>query len=71
MTIPAFEGVVEHGRIRLCDNVTLPENATVYVLIPSVESVPKARIHSPRLAHPDQAADFAKQIVGVCADADL
>ena len=65
-----FEGIVENGRIRLRDDVTLPEKTKVYVVIPDPESLPQAHLHSPHLAHPEQAADFAKQIVEV-PDADL
>ncbi len=71
MPISAFEGVVENGQIRLRDNVTLPENTRVYIVIPDVEVVPQAHVYSPRLAHPEQAADFAKQIIEVSADAGL
>ena len=30
-----------------------------------------ARIHSPRLAHPEQSKDFAKQVVELSGDAKL
>ena len=66
-----FAGIVKNGRIRLQDNVTLPETTKVYVVIPDFEAEPRARVYSPRLAHPDQAADFAKEIVEVSVDADL
>ena len=71
MAISTFEGIVENGQIRLRHNVTLPENTKVYVVIPDFETVPQARIYSPRLVHPEQATDFAKQIVEVSSDADL
>ncbi len=71
MAISTFEGIVENGQIRLRDNVTLPENTKVYVVIPDFEAVPQAHVYSPRRVHPEQAADFAKQIVEVSADADL
>ncbi len=71
MAISTFEGIVENGQIRLRDNVTLPENTKVYVVIPDFEAVPQAHVYSPRLVHPEQAADFAKQTVEVSADADL
>ena len=63
MKISTFEGIVENGQIRLRDNVTLPENAKVYVVIPDLETMPKAHIHSPRLARPEQAGDLAKQVM--------
>ncbi len=71
MAISTFEGIVENGQIRLRDDVSLPEHARVYVVIPDFEAVPQAHVYSPRLAHPQQAADFAKQIVEVDADDGL
>ncbi|MGH2587856.1 MAG: hypothetical protein ACRDJE_23295 [Dehalococcoidia bacterium] len=71
MATVAFEGVVENGQIRLRDNVTLPEHAKVYVVVPDLETTRHARIVSPRLVHPEHAADFAKEIVEVSADAGL
>jgi len=71
MAILTFEGVVENGQIRLRDNVTLPERSKVYVVIPDEGTAPQAHIHSPRLAHPEQAAAFAKQIIEVPPDAGL
>ena len=70
MAILTFEGTVENGRIRLPDDVTLPEHAKVYVVIPALESAPPAP-PSPRLAHPEQAAYFAKEVTEVPPDAEL
>lgn len=71
MAVSTFQGVFKNGQIRLQGNVTLPEDTKVYVVIPDFESLPQARVHSPRLAHPEQAADFVKHIVQVARDADL
>lgn len=71
MAVSTLEGIVENGHIRLPDNVTLPDNTRVYVVVPDVEAVPRAYVRSPRLAHPEQAADFAKRVVEVGADAEL
>ena len=71
MAILTVEGVVENGRIRLRDNVVLPEHTKVYVVIPDVESAPPAHVYSPRLVHPEQAPDFAKQVIEVSTDAEL
>jgi hypothetical protein len=71
VTIATLEGIVENGRIRLRDNVTLPENTKVYIVIPDLEPAPIVRVHSPRLAHPEQAGDFAKQVIEVSPDAEL
>jgi hypothetical protein len=51
--------------------VTLPEHTKVYVVLPDVEIAAQAHVYSPRLAHPEQAADFAKQIIEVSADTEL
>ena len=64
----ALEGVVENGQIRLLSSVRLPEKAKVYILIPEAEVRTGAYIGSPRLAHPEQAADFEKQVVVLEAD---
>ena len=71
MAISTFEGTVENGQIRLRDDVSLPEHAKVYVVIPDFEAAPQAHVYSPRLAHPQQAADFVKQIVEVDTDDGL
>jgi hypothetical protein len=71
MAVSTFHGVVKNGQIRLHENVTLPENTEVYVVIPDFESLPRAHVPSPRLAHPEQAADFIKQIIQVGDDAQL
>jgi hypothetical protein len=44
VTISTFEGIVENGKIRLRDNVMLPENTKVYVVIPGLETAPKATL---------------------------
>ena len=69
MAILTIEGVVENGQIRLRDNVILPEHTKVYVVIPDVMTPPKAHVPSPRLARPEQAADFAKEIVEMSGNA--
>jgi hypothetical protein len=71
MSILTFEGRIENGRIRLPDGVKVPDHTKVYVVIPDVEGAPQARMYSPRLGHPEQAAEFAKEIVEVRADAGL
>ncbi len=71
MNISPIEGIVENGQIRLLGNVALPEQAKVYVVVPGLEAAPIARMMSPRLVHPEQARDFAKQVFEVSADAQL
>lgn len=71
MAISTFEGVVENGQIRLQDDITLPEQARVFVVVPDFEAVSRAHVYSPRLAHPEQGTAFVKQVVEVDADAEL
>jgi len=71
VSLSAIEGIVQNGQIRLLGNVMLPENAKVYVVVPSVEAATPAHIFSPRLAHPEQASDFAKEVVELSPDATI
>ena len=66
-----LEGVVENGRVRLMGTVTLPEHAKVYVVVPDVGAASQPHIHSPRLAHRRQAADFSKKIIEASLDLSL
>jgi hypothetical protein len=68
MSLAAFEGVVENGQIKLDEGVRLPEKARVFVLIPGLEVVGRGRIVSPRLAHPEQAADFAMEVTRIASN---
>jgi hypothetical protein len=63
MKVETYEGIVENGQIRLPPNVSLPENAKVYVVVPGIETPHGGYIGSPRLVHPEQAADFSKEII--------
>jgi len=69
MGVLTLEGIVDHGQIRVPANVRLPENAKVYILIPDVKIERTVRIESPRLVHPEQAADFTMEVSK--ADADV
>ncbi|MFL6276890.1 MAG: hypothetical protein ACJ74G_17020 [Blastocatellia bacterium] len=71
MKITSFESVIENGQIRLPADLHLPEKAKVYVIVPDVEMQQIAVIHSPRLAHPEQAEDFKKEIFEEPSDASL
>jgi hypothetical protein len=62
MSVATFEGIVEDGQIRLKPDVRLPDKTKVYVLVPDIQVEPVARIVSPRLAHPEQAADFRMEV---------
>ncbi len=71
MSVTTIEAIVENGQIKLPSSVRLPERAKVYVLIPDVNMSPVSYIGSPRLAHPEQAADFQKEVVEESSDASL
>lgn len=71
MGVTTFEGIVENGQIRLPAAVRLPERTKVYVVIPDCEVQSIAYIGSPRLVHPEQAADFKKEVIEESSDADL
>jgi len=62
--ITAFEGVVENGRIRLDEDVRLPEQTRVVVVVPATPvSSSTAHIASPRLASPEDVQDFVLEVV--------
>ena len=71
MPVLTFEGVVENGQIRLSTNVRLPDKTKVYVVIPDFETNQVVRIFSPRLVHPEQAADFKKEVIEVDPNASI
>ena len=71
MKVTTFQGIVENGQIRLADDVRLPENATVYVIIPDLDVPPVSYLGSPRLVHPEQSADFNKEVVEEVQDAGV
>ena len=61
--VETYEGVVENGQIRLPPSLCLSEKAKVYIVVPSIETLHGGFIRSPRLAHPEQAAAFKKEII--------
>ncbi|MBX3059195.1 MAG: hypothetical protein KF770_22225 [Anaerolineae bacterium] len=71
MQVSTYEGIVENGKIRLKTAVQLPESMTVYVIVPDLVAKPVVHVYSPRLAHPEQAKDFKKEIIEVLPDAEL
>lgn len=63
MSVIAIEGVVEEGQIRLKSGIHLPDQTRVYVLVPDFPVEPRAHIRTPRLAHPEQAAEFIMEVI--------
>jgi hypothetical protein len=58
MNAMTYEATVVNGQIRLPEDVHLPEKCKVLVTVPGDTPVSLGRIYSPRLAHPEQAAEF-------------
>ncbi len=71
MNVVTYEGVVENGQVRLPAEAKLPENAKVYVVFPGLANQGVVRIFSPRLLHPEQAADFVKEVIPENTNAGL
>lgn len=71
MKIATYEATAENGQIKLSEPVRLPERARVYVVVPGVEQAPRIHVASPRLARPEQAADFVKEVTLEPRDAGL
>ena len=71
MSVITLEGIVEHGQIRLKADIQLPDNIKVFVVIPDVEIQQRARILTPHLVHPEQAADFKLEIIEESSDANV
>ena len=71
MSVTTFEGIVENGQIRLPPDICLPEKAKVYVVIPNGDLPPPAFLASPRLAHPEEAIDFKKEVIQDPPNADV
>ena len=63
MKVTTLEGKVENGQIVLTGHVHLPEKLKVYVIIPDMDVIQTSYIGSPRLLHPEQAADFRKEVI--------
>ena len=71
MKVATYEGFIENGKVRLPDNIHLPERAKVYVIVPDVELESLAYIGSPKLVHPEQAEDFKKEVIQEINDASI
>jgi len=76
MKVETYEAIVENGQIKLAGVVRLPEHTKVYVIVPGDTEpgdIQRGRFHvsSPRLARPEQAADFVKEITEEAANAGV
>ena len=63
MKIVTYRATVENGQIKLPDAINLPEHAEVFVVVLGVEASAVSRISSPRLAYPEQASEFVKDVL--------
>ena len=54
MGVLIYEGVIDHGQIRLRTDLRLPDNTKVYIVIPGDEIEPEAAVYNIRLAAPGQ-----------------
>jgi hypothetical protein len=71
MKVTTYEATVENGQVRLPEDAHIPDHTRVYVVVPSAEPIGRVRIASPHLAHPEDAADFVKQVEEVPDDAHV
>lgn len=71
MRVTTVEGTVENGQVKLPADVCLPEHAKVYVVCPGLEERAMPYLGSPRLARPEQAADFEKEVSEESPDAGV
>lgn len=67
-TLTYYEAEVDQDKIILANNVRLPHKSKVYVVVPDIKLIMNANIFSPRLAHPEQAADFIMQVTEETGD---
>jgi len=71
VTVTTYEATVENGQIKLPETVRLPENTTVYVVVPGEQGAAMSHIRSPRLARREDAARFVKEVIWESQDAGL
>ena len=71
MSVRTFEGIIEKGQVKLNAPVDLPDRTKVYIVVPGAEVEQTAHLRSPRLARPEQAADFKMEIIESFPDAGL
>jgi hypothetical protein len=58
MSVRTYEGVVDHGQIKLKADAHLPDNTKVYVVVPESQVEQIAHLYSPHFAHPEQSSEF-------------
>jgi hypothetical protein len=71
MPVLTLEGVVEHGQLKLTTPIPLPNHTKVSVVISDLQHKPRARLISPRLAHPEQGEEFRMEVLEDLDDGDV
>jgi len=71
MKVATYEATVENGQIKLSESVCLPEHTVVNVVAPGVEKMDRIYVGTPRLAQPERATDFTKEVAVEPDDAGL
>ncbi len=71
MGVKTFEGVIEQGQVKFITPVSLPDRTKVYVVVPDAGVHEVARVHTPRLARPEQATDFQMEVIQTSPDDSL
>jgi hypothetical protein len=80
MATATYEAVVQNGAILLPEGVTLPERATVYIVVPGTSATnpifevtlpSRPRIYSPRLKNRADAARFVMEVEENAPDAPI
>ncbi len=62
MSVTTLEGIVENGHVRLPADVVLPEQQTVYVVVPNAVASTTRKLPGVRLANPEDAAKFEMKV---------
>ncbi|MDT7541782.1 MAG: hypothetical protein QOE33_1686 [Acidobacteriota bacterium] len=71
MSVKIFEGCVENGQVKLESQMDVPDHTKVYVIVPDVEAVRAAHLHSPHLVHSEQALNFVLEVVEISLGVSL
>ncbi|WP_309713578.1 antitoxin family protein [Armatimonas sp.] len=65
MSVVTYEAIVENGKLRLLEPVSLPEQTRVYVVVPQpkLPELPETKkIRTPHLKNPADVADFVMEV---------
>ena len=71
MNVTTYEAIVENGQVELPEAIPLPKDALVTVLLPDLEVTRTYHMRSPRLKHPEQAAEFVMVVTEEKPDATV